>query len=94
MIRPGRPSQPAGPALPDLQMPPKMKKVDTPPRRVNQKKTSTKAHWPQPRTNTKWSKVAARRDYQKLMLCTKKHNRNHGYGHLRLGGLSPGESLR
>ena len=60
MIRPGRPSQPAGPSLDDIQMPPKAKKVDTPPRRVNPKKTSTKVQWTQPRTNTKWSKVGAR----------------------------------
>ena len=54
MIRPGRPSQPAGPSLDDMQMP-KAKKVDTPPRRMNQKK-STKVQWTQPRTNTQMVK--------------------------------------
>ena len=58
LLCPGRHSQPAGPSLDDMQMP-KAKKVDTPPRRVNQKK-STKVQWTQPRSNTKWSKVAAR----------------------------------
>ena len=59
LLRPGRPSQPADPSLDDLWMPRKRKKVDTPPRRVNQKK-STKVQWSQPRANTKWSKVVAR----------------------------------
>ena len=60
MGRPGRPPQPAGPSLDDLQMP-KAKKVDTPPRRVNQKKVTTKVQWSQPRPNAKWSKKAPAR---------------------------------
>ena len=56
-VRPGRPPQQI-PSFDDMQMP-KAKKVDTPPRRVNQKK-GPKVKWTQPRVNTKWSKVAAR----------------------------------
>ena len=55
--RPGRPPQPI-PSFDDMQMP-KAKKVDTPPRRANQKK-GAKVKWTQPHVNTKWSRVAAR----------------------------------
>ena len=58
LLRPGaRPSQPAGPPTDDLQLPPKGKKIDTPPRRINKKRGTIPAvKWRQ--SNTKWSKVA------------------------------------
>lgn len=60
MLRPGRPPQPAGKPIDDLQLPPKAKKVeDTPPRR-KQKKTTGKTVWTQPRTNTRWSRTVVR----------------------------------
>ena len=61
LLRPGRPPQPAGPSMDDLQLPPKAKKVDTPPRRPNQKRgSSSQVQWSQPRINSKWSRVVAR----------------------------------
>ena len=60
LIRPGRPVQPAGPSIDDLQMPPKAKKVDTPPRRPNQKRGSDGGGAYRERLNNKSSRVVVR----------------------------------